>query len=111
MCDSNWQVQGASKLSWVVLDVVSDLESSGDPCEPLQRYAANYGIDHVMVTTREQIQESLGPLSASRKRFAGQSPRRRRPRRVQCRCVKWPRRGCGRVMCTPKLVSCSLLAS
>ena len=71
MCDSNWQVQGASKLSWVVLDVVSDLESSGDPCEPLYMAAANHGIDHIIVTTREQIQESLGPVAASRKRLRG----------------------------------------
>ena len=59
------------KLSWVVLDVVSDRESSGDPYEPLHMSAVYYGIDHLMVTTRKQIQESLGPVAASRKRLRG----------------------------------------
>ena len=93
-----------------MLDVVSDLERSCDPCEPLYMAAANHGIDHAMVTTREQIQESLGPVVASRKRCGAVSTEAV-PSPCSMQVLEVAKHGGGRVMCTPKLVSCSLLAS
>ena len=58
-----------NERTWAVLDVVSDRLGAAGGYASVTSDAAHYGMDAVVVTTREVVNEALGAVVASRKRL------------------------------------------